>query len=97
MTRTLRRDDGSIVGAVPYLAVLVCIVAGVYIAWQQGSAGGGRGGVIGGAALLAAAVIRLVLPTRLAGLLGTRSRATDDVTLTVFGAGQLVAGLVLPR
>ena len=98
MTPTLRRrNDGSIVGVVPYLAVLVCVVAGVYIAWQQGSAGGGRGGAIAGAALLVAAVVRLVLPARLAGLLGTRKRVTDVLMLTVFGTGLLVAGLVLPH
>ena len=69
----------------------------MYIAWRQGSAGGGEGGVVGGAALLAAAVARLLLPARLAGLLATRNRATDVITLTVLGAGLLVAGLVLPR
>jgi hypothetical protein len=85
------------VGAVPYLAVLVCTAAGVYIAWHQGSEGGGRGGVVAGSALLVAAVVRLVLPARLAGLLASRHRVTDVLTLTVFGAGLLVAGLVLPR
>lgn len=97
--RRASRDgsDRSIVATIPYLAVLVCTVAGIYIAWRQGSAGGGRGGVIGGVALLAAAVARLLLPARLAGLLGTRKRVTDVLTLTIFGAGLLVAGLVLPR
>jgi len=90
------RDDGGIVGVVPYLAVLVCTIAGVYIAWRQGSAGGGQGSVVGGVALLVAAVVRLVLPARLAGLLGTRKRVTDVLTLTIFGVGLLVAGLVLP-
>jgi hypothetical protein len=79
------------------LAVLVVVVAGVYVAWRQGSAGGGEGGVLAGAALLAGAVARLLLPVRLAGLLATRKRATDVVTLTVFGVGLVVAGLVLPR
>jgi hypothetical protein len=98
VTPTLRRrDDGSIVGVVPYLAVLVCTVAGVYVAWQQGSAGGGKGGVIGGGALLVAAVVRLALPARLAGLLGTRKRVTDVLMLTVFGTALLIAGLVLPH
>jgi hypothetical protein len=90
------RDDGSIVRVVPYLAVLVCTVAGLYVAWRQGSAGGGRGSVVVGVALLVAAVVRLVLPTRLAGLLGTRKRLTDVLTFTIFGVGLLVAGLVLP-
>jgi hypothetical protein len=90
-------EDASIVGVIPLVAVLVVTTAGVYLAWRQGSAGGGEGGVIGGAALLAGAVVRLLLPARLAGLLATRKRATDVLTLTVFGAGLVVAGLVLPR
>ena len=91
-----RRDRGMI-GVVPYLAVLVCTVAGVYIAWRQGSAGGGRGAVIAGLAFFVAALVRLALPDRLAGLLASRRRLTDVLVLTVFGAGLLVAGLVLPR
>jgi len=91
------REDRSIVRVVPYLAVLICAVAGVCIAWREGSAGGGDGAAVLGAALLAAAVARLLLPARLAGLLATRKRATDVLTLTVLGLGLLVAGLVLPR
>jgi hypothetical protein len=90
-------QDASIVRVLPLLAVLVVVAAGVYIAWRQGSAGGGEGGVVSGSALLVAAIIRLVVPARLAGLLATRKRVTDVLTLTVFGAGLLVAGLVLPR
>jgi hypothetical protein len=90
------RDDGGIVGVIAYLVVLVCVVAGWYIAWNEGSAGG-RGAVIGGVALIIAALARLVLPARLAGLLGTRKRVTDVLTLTVLGAGLIVAGLVLPQ
>jgi hypothetical protein len=85
------------IGVVPYLGVLVCTVAGVYIAWRQGSAGGGRGGAVAGSALLVAAIVRLALPDRLAGLLRSRHRVTDVIVLTVFGAGLLIAGLVLPR
>ena len=48
-------------------------VAGVYIAWREGSAGGGEGGVIAGIALFAGAVARLLLPSRLAGLLAIRA------------------------
>ena len=91
------RGDRRIVGVIPYLAVLVVVAAGLYIAWRLGSAGGGRGAVIAGAALLAGAVIRMALPGRLAGLLASRHRVTDVLTLAVFGAGLLVAGLVLPR
>lgn len=85
------------VGVIPYLAVLVVTIAGVYVAWHQGSAGGGNGGAIGGVALLVAAFLRLVLPARLVGLLGTRKRVIDVLTLTILGGGLLVAGLVLPH
>jgi Protein of unknown function (DUF3017) len=91
------RENTRIVRVIPLLTVLVLVAAGVYIAWRQGSAGGGAGGVVGGAALLAAAVARLLLPTRLVGLLAIRKRATDVITLAVFGACLLAAGLVLPR
>ncbi len=91
------REDASIVGVVPLLTVLAVTVAGVYIAWREGSAGGGEGGVIAGIALLAGAVARLLLPSRVAGLLATRKRTTDVVTLAIFGVGLVAAGLVLPR
>jgi hypothetical protein len=94
---TRARRDRGMIGVVPYLVVLVCTVAGVYIAWREGSAGGGRGGVVAGSALLAAAVVRLALPARLAGLLASRRRVTDVLVLAAFGVGLLVAGLVLPR
>jgi hypothetical protein len=94
---TRARRERSLIGVVPYLAVLLCTIAGVYIAFREGSAGGGAGGVIAGLALLMGAVIRAVLPARLAGLLASRRRATDVVTLAAFGACLLIAGLVLPR
>ena len=94
-TRT--RRERSLIGVVPYLVLLLCTVAGVYIAWRDGSTGGGAGGVIAGLALLAAAVVRGLLPARLAGLLASRRRATDVITLAAFGACLLIAGLVLPR
>ena len=87
---------GGIVSVIPYVAVLVCAVVGLSIAWRQGSAGGGRGAVVVGIALLVAAGARLALPSRLVGLLGTRKRVTDVLTLAVLGAGLIVAGLVLP-
>ena len=92
-----RGERAGLAGAIPYLAVLVCVAAGVYIAWHEGSRGGGRGGAVAGGALLVAAVVRMLLPARLAGLLANRHRVIDVLTLTVFGAGLLIAGLVLPR
>ena len=94
---TRARRERSLIGVVPYLLLLLCTVAGVYIAWRDGSAGGGAGGVIAGLALLAAAVVRGLLPATLAGLLASRRRSTDVITLAAFGACLLIAGLVLPR
>lgn len=91
------QEDASIVGVVPLLSVLVVAVAGVYIAWRQGSVGGRDGGVVAGCALLAAAAVRLLLPAGLSGLLAVRKRSTDVCTLAALGIGLLVVGLVLPR
>jgi Protein of unknown function (DUF3017) len=97
MPRQAPPPRASLIGVVPYAAMLTVIAAGLYIAWHDGSDGGGRGGIVAGAALLVAAVVRLLLPRRLAGLLASRGRVSDVLTLTVFGAGLLLAGLVLPR
>jgi len=90
------RDDVGIVAVIPYLVVLVCVIGGLYIAWREGS-NGGRGAVVAGIALVVAALVRLVLPVRLVGLLGTRKRVTDVLTLAALGVGLIIAGLVLPR
>jgi hypothetical protein len=95
--RPQTQEDAGIVGVVPLLAVLVAVVAGAYLAWHQGSAGAREGGAVGGAALLIVAAVRLWLPNELAGLLATRNRATDVVTLAVLGVGLLVTGLILPH
>jgi DUF3017 family protein len=84
-------------GLIAYLAVLIGVAAGIYIAWRQG--GGhvaGQGGVIAGTTLLVAALVRLALPRRLMGLLAVRNRGTDAVTLLALGACLLTVGLVLP-
>ncbi len=91
------QEDAGIVRVVPLLAVLVVAVAGVYLAWRQGSAGGRAGGVVAGGALVAAATCRLLLPDRLAGLLVVRSRAIDVCSLVAFGIGLVAVGLALPR
>ena len=90
------QEDVGIVGVVPLLAVLVAVVASVYLVCRQGSAGASEGGVVGGSALLAGAAVRFLLPERAAGLLATRKRLTDVVTLAAFGAVLLITGLALP-
>jgi predicted RNase H-like nuclease len=80
---------------IPY-AVLICglVVALVWV-WQSGRhIKGGTLAVAG--VLLAAALVRLVLPERRVGMLVSRHRLADAAALAVFGAGLLVAGLVLP-
>lgn len=86
-----------VIAVVPYLAIVVCVVAGVYISWHQGSHGGGTGGVIAGIAFLVAAVARLAVPAKLAGFLASRNRVTDAATLVAFGICLLTLGLLLPR
>jgi hypothetical protein len=81
---------------IAYLAVLICVAGGIYVAWHQGGHGSGQGGVIAGGTLLVAAVARLALPRKLAGLLAVRNRGTDAVTLLALGACLLTVGLVLP-
>lgn len=92
-----RPDSLSLIAtAIPYVAVLVLVTAGVYISWHQGSRGGGLGGVVAGLAFLGAAGVRFALPRQVAGLLASRKRATDVATLVVFGVVLLLLGIVLP-
>jgi Protein of unknown function (DUF3017) len=78
-----------------YLAVLACAAGGLLLAWL--SVGGVRwGAVLAGGALVVAALARLMLPTRLAGMLAARHRYLDASTLAVLGLGMAVIGLLLP-
>jgi hypothetical protein len=57
---------------------------------------GVRGGTLALAgSLFVAALARLVLPESRAGMLASRSRATDVVTLTALAAGLLAVGFIL--
>ncbi len=81
---------------VPYVIVLAGLVAGLAWAWQ-GTAHVRAGMVTVAAVLLAAALGRLVLPEQRAGMLVTRHRLLDVVTLLGLGVCILVMTLVLPR
>jgi hypothetical protein len=50
-----------------------------------------------GVALLLGGFLRLVLPTRRAGLLAVRSRIADVVTLAALGAAVLLLAAVVPN
>lgn len=49
-----------------------------------------------GASFVLATALRLLLPERLVGLLGVRSRAVDVACLAVLGVGILVLAIVVP-
>ena len=80
----------------PYAIVLAVAAGG--LAWV--ALGGLRhvqaGMMTVASALLAAAVLRFVLPERAAGLLVSRRRVLDVLTLASLGAGIMAAVLVLP-
>ncbi|HZC39511.1 MAG TPA: DUF3017 domain-containing protein [Streptosporangiaceae bacterium] len=79
----------------PYLVVLACVAGGLVWTWQDPA--GTRGGTLAIAgALFVAALARLVLPEERAGMLASRKRYMDVVTLAVLAVGLLAAGLVLP-
>jgi len=75
------------------------VICGVVLAlvWMRQSGQNVRGGTLAVAGIvLAAALVRLALPERRAGMLASRRRLADVAVLAAFGAGLLVAGLVLP-
>ena len=80
---------------VPYWLVVGGIAAGLL--WMHVAEPDARSGtlVIAGV-FLAAAIMRLVLPERRAGMLGSRRRLVDAAALAALGTGLLVAGLVVP-
>lgn len=55
-----------------------------------------RGTTIIGAAFFVAMLLRLLLPERLVGLLGVRSKVLDTLCLAVVGVGILVLAIVVP-
>jgi Protein of unknown function (DUF3017) len=80
---------------VPYLIVLACAAAGMFVVWQ-GARYAGRGTALVGCSLLAAGLARLILPPRWAGLLSTRRKASDVLAFAVFGSAVLAVALMLP-
>ena len=70
------------------------MVIGLAAAWY-GSRLAVRGAVLVGGALLVAAVARLLLPSRYAGPLSSRGKASDVAGFAVFGTAVLVVALML--
>jgi hypothetical protein len=78
----------------PYLIALAGVAIGLAVAWY-GSRLAVRGTVLVGGALLVAAVARLLLPSRYAGPLSSRGKASDVAGFAVFGTAVLVVALML--
>jgi hypothetical protein len=81
---------------VPYLIVLAGAATGMFVAWRGSQYASLGTGLVGGS-LLAAGLARLILPSRYAGLLSTRRKASDVLAFAVFGAAVLAVALMLPR
>jgi len=83
-------------GWLPYLLFVAGIAAVCAWLWVGGQHAA-RGGTLALAGLMfAAALARLALPESRAGLLASRKRRTDVVTLAALATGLLAAGLLLP-
>jgi hypothetical protein len=80
----------------PYLVVLVVSAAGLAWMWHGGPQRTRAGTLAVSGALLVAALARLVLPEARAGMLASRGRFMDVVTLAALAIGLLAVGLVLP-
>ncbi|WP_235433270.1 MULTISPECIES: DUF3017 domain-containing protein [Protofrankia] len=77
--------------------VLTVVLGAAIIALVFVSQDHWRRGLLGlGVVLLAGAVMRLVLPTRRAGLLAVRSRVFDVATLAALGVTIIVVTLAVP-
>jgi hypothetical protein len=79
-----------------YPAVLAGVAAVLVWLWVGGGQAAKGGTLALAGVMFAAALARLVLPESRVGLLASRKRRTDVVTLTALATGLLVAGLLLP-
>ena len=91
-----RPDRTGAGGWLAYLIVLGFVAADLVWLWA-GGAHAAKGGTLALAgAMFVAALARLVLPESRAGLLASRKRATDVVTMAALGTGLLAAVLLSP-
>ncbi len=91
------RQASSVVAGLawlPYLIALAVAALGLAIAWDR-SRLAVRGTDLVGGALLLAALARLLLPSRYAGPLSSRGKASDVAGFAVFGTAVLVVALML--
>ena len=83
-------------GWLPYLLVLSCAMAGLAWIWAGGAHAAKGGTLTLAGAMFVGAFARLVLPESRIGMLASRKRFIDVVTMAALGAGLLTAGLLLP-
>ena len=92
----MSRSASDTGGWLPYLLIVAGVAAVCAWLWAGGEHAA-KGGTLALAGLMfAAALSRLVLPESRAGLLASRKRRTDVVTLAALATGLLAAGLLLP-
>jgi DUF3017 family protein len=95
-TATARRDRPTAVGWLAYLVVLGLVAADLLWLWA-GGAHAAKGGTLALAgAMFVAALARLALPESSVGLLASRKRVTDVVTMAALGTGLLAVVLLSP-
>ncbi|HKA98238.1 MAG TPA: DUF3017 domain-containing protein [Streptosporangiaceae bacterium] len=82
---------------IPYLLVLAVTIGALAWMWQGGIQRAKEGTLALAAAMFIGALARTVLPESRAGLLASRRRPVDVVSLAALGVGLLVVGLVLPQ
>ena len=91
-----RRDRPGAAGWLAYLVVLGLVAADLAWLWA-GGAHAAKGGTLALAgAMFVAAFARLALPEGRVGLLASRKRVTDVVTMAALGTGLLAAVLLSP-
>lgn len=84
----------STIGGACYIGVLVVVVAGLVIV----ATGRWRAGIeVFGGALVAGALVRLVLPSRDAGMLAVRARWLDATLLAGAGAALWILAATMPN
>ncbi len=80
----------------PLLVILAGVFAGLLIAYL-GNSSWRLGGLIIGASVGLGAVVRVVLPSREAGLLQVRGKAFDVTVLAFTGAAIIILAVVVPN
>ena len=95
-SRAAGRAKPSRAAQLPYLLVLAITIGALAWIWQGGIQHAKEGTLALAGAMFIGALARLVLPKPRAGMLASRRRLVDVVSLAALGIGLLVVGLVLP-